>query len=208
MIRICSMRYFFVIAGAVLPVVGLVNDVSAQEAPKLVLSEMAALDGPETRTMKAMIRGIEFITQNSTLEYAGEALPDVIVVTEGQLQLRAYSPEVLIAATKEDRPLDRVSAFYDQEANQIFLADPNSIEGPTLIHELVHFLQNINSKNDTFADHRMCLEAEAYDLQSAWQTEQGVDLARKPDYGFLMTLYGACNDADFSWVKSADIRSD
>ncbi len=208
MIRICSMRYFFVIAGAILPVLGLVNDVSAQEAPKFVLSEMTALDGPETRTMKAMIRGIEFITQNSTLEYAGEALPDVIVVTEGQLQLRAYSPEVLIAATKEDRPLGRVSAFYDQEANQIFLADPNSIEGPTLIHELVHFLQNINSKNDTFADHRMCLEAEAYDLQSAWQTEQGVDLARKPDYGFLMTLYGACNDADFSWVKSADIRPD
>ncbi len=208
MIRICSMRYFFVIAGAILPVLGLVNDVSAQEAPKFVVTKTVPLDGPDTRTMKAMIRGIEFITQNSTLEYAGEALPDVIVVTEGQLQLRAYSPEVLIAATKEDRPLGRVSAFYDQEANQIFLADPNSIEGPTLIHELVHFLQNINSKNDTFADHRMWLEAEAYDLQSAWQTEQGVDLARKPDYGFLMTLYGACNDADFSWVKSADIRPD
>lgn len=208
MLRICSMRYFFVIAGAVLPVVGLVNDVSAQEAPKFVVTKMAALDGLETRTIKAMIQGIEFITQNSTLEYAGEALPDVTVVTEGELQLRSYSPEALIAATKEDRTLDRVSAFYDQEANQIFLADPNSIEGPTLIHELVHFLQNTNRRDDTFADHRICLEAEAYDLQSAWQTEQGVDLARKPDYGFLMTLYGACNDADFSWARSADIRPD
>jgi hypothetical protein len=79
---------------------------------------------------------------------------------------------------------------------------------PSLLHELVHFLQNINGRNETFADHPVCLEAEAYDLQEAWQTEQGVDLARKPEYGFLLTLYGACNDADFSWVESADIRLD
>lgn len=208
MVRIHLLQYFFVIAGAVFAVLGLANCVSAQEAPKFVVPKTVPLDGHETRTMKAMIRGIEFITQNSALEYAGEALPDVTLITEEELQLRSHSPQALIAAAKEDRPLDRVSAFYDQEANQIFLAAPNSIDGPTLIHELVHFLQNINGKNDTFADHRICLEADAYDLQAAWQTEQGVDLARKPDYGFLMTLYGACNDADFSWAKSADIRHD
>jgi hypothetical protein len=168
--------------------------------------DKSSSDGLET--MKAMIRDIEFITQNSTLEYAGEALPDITVVTESELQLRVRSPEALLAATEEDRPLAGVSAFYDQEANQIFLADPDSIDGPSLLHELVHFLQKINSKNHTFADHRICLEAEAYDLQAAWQTEQEVDLARKPDYGFLMTLYGACNDADFSWVQSADTRLD
>jgi hypothetical protein len=42
----------------------------------------SASDGLETRTMKAMIRGIKFITQSSTLEYAGEALPNVTVVTQ------------------------------------------------------------------------------------------------------------------------------
>lgn len=165
-------------------------------------------DGLETRTMKAMIRDIEFITQNSTLEYSGQALPDVVVVTESELQLRSHSPEAQIAANEEARPFDRVSAFYDRECNQIFLADLDSIDGPSLLHELVHFLQNINGKNKTFADHRICLEAEAYDLQAAWQIEQGVDLAQKPDYGLLMTLYGACNDSDFSWVDSADITDD
>lgn len=136
------------------------------------------------------IRGIEFITMNSTLEYAGQALPDMTIVTEHELQLRLHSPETEAAAEEDGRALGRVSAFYDREANRIFLDDPATIEGASLLHELVHFLQNINGTNETFDDHRICLEAEAYDIQSAWQTELGVDLARKPDYGFVMTLYG------------------
>ena len=106
------------------------------------------------------------------------------------------------SAIEDDRSFGRVSAFYDRYANKIFLADVNSIAGPGLFHELVHFLQDINGKDDLFASHRVCLEAEAYELQAIWQTEQGIDLASKPEYGFVMTLYGVCNDADFSWIDS------
>ena len=71
-----------------------------------------------------------------------------------------------------------------------------------MFHELVHFLQGINGKDDMFLAHRVCLEAEAYDLQATWQTVTGIDPASKPTYGFVTMLYGVCNDADFSWIES------
>jgi hypothetical protein len=172
-------------------------------AMALVAGPYALAEGPETQKMLAMIGYIDFITQISSLEYAGQDLPDVTVLSENELQLLVRSSEAEVSANEDDRSFALVSAFYDRSANKIFLADANSIAGPGLFHELVHFLQAINDKDDMFISHRACLEAEAYELQAIWQTEQGIDLASKPEYGFIMTLYGACNDADFSWIDSA-----
>ena len=167
-------------------------------AMALVAGHSALAEGPETQKLLAMIEYIEFITQNSSLEYAGQDLPDVTVVSENELQLLFRSSEAEVSANEHDRSFAPVSAFYDRSANTIFLADVNSIARPGLFHELVHFLQAINDKDEMFTSHRACLEAEAYELQAIWQTEQGIDLASKPEYGFVMTLYGAWNDADFS----------
>lgn len=172
-------------------------------AVALVAGGQAFADGPETRKMLAMIAGIEFITRNSSLVYVGEALPVVTVVGEHDLQLRFRASQMPAPASTSSRSGGRVAAFFDRHANQIFLSDASAVTGPGLLHELVHFLQAINGKDDMFASHPVCLEAEAYDLQAIWQTEHAIDLASKPDYGFIMTLYGACNDADFSWVESA-----
>ncbi|EYD75945.1 hypothetical protein Rumeso_02490 [Rubellimicrobium mesophilum DSM 19309] len=169
----------------------------------LVAGRHALAEGAETQQMSTIIEYIEFITQNSALEYAGQDLPHVTVLSEHELQLLFRSSEAEVSATGDGRSPALVAAFYDRSANQIFLADVSTVAGPGLFHELVHFLQAINDKDDMFASHRACLEAEAYELQAVWQTEQGVDLASKPEYGFLMTLYGACNDADFSWINSA-----
>lgn len=171
-------------------------------AMALVAGRYALAEGPETQKMLAMIGYIEFITQNSSLEYAGQDLPEVTVVSENELQLLFRSSEAEVSANEGDRSFAIVSAFYDRSANKIFLADVSSIAGPGLFHELVHFLQAINDQDEMFTSHRACLEAEAYELQAIWQTEQGIDLASKPEYGFVMTLYGACNDADFSWIDS------
>ena len=171
-------------------------------AMALVAGRHALAEGPEIQQMSTLIEYIEFITQNSSLEYAGQDLPHVTVLSEDELQLLFRSSEAEVSAKDDDRSFGLVSAYYDRSANQIFLANVTTIAGPGLFHELVHFLQAINDKDDVFASHRACLEAEAYDLQAIWQTEQGVDLASKPEYGFLMTLYGACNDADFSWINS------
>jgi len=150
--------------------------------------------------MRAMIAGIGFITGNSALDYAGQPLPEVTVVGARELQL-------LIQASQASHPLSqgaqsrgRVAAFYDRHARRIVLADEASVTGPALLHELVHYLQDVNGKDDMFASRPVCLEAEAFDLQAFWQTEYGIDLASKPDYGFVATLYGVCNDADFSFA--------
>lgn len=168
----------------------------------LVFGRFALAEGSETNKMLPMVGYIEFITQNSSLEYAGQDLPNVTVVSENELQLLFRSSEDGVSASDDDDSLPLVSAFYDRSTNRIFLTDVNSTAGPGLFHELVHFLQAVNEKDDMFASHRACLEAEAYELQALWQTEQGIDLASKPEYGFVMTLYGACNDADFSWIDS------
>jgi hypothetical protein len=172
-------------------------------AMALVAAGQALADGPETQKMLAMIADIEFITQNSLLEYAGQALPEVTVVTENELQLRFRASEAQVLALEDDHSFGRVSAFYDRYANKVLLSDVSSFTGPGLLHELVHFLQEVNGKDDIFVSYPVCLEAEAYDLQALWQAEHGIDLDSKPDYGFVMTLYGVCNDADFSWVDSA-----
>lgn len=172
-------------------------------AMTLVAGGHAHAEGPEPQNLLAMIEYIEFITQNSSLDYAGEDLPAVTVVPENEMQLLFRSSATAISTKEDDRSFARVSALYDRAANRIFLADVGPIAGPGLFHELVHFLQAVNGKDDMFKNHRACLEAEAYDLQAIWQTEHGIDLASKPEYGFVMTLYGACNDADFSWIDSA-----
>ena len=172
-------------------------------AMALVAGHYALAECPENQQMLTIIEYIEFITQNSSLDYIDQDLPHVTVVSEDELQLLFRPSEAGVSANEDDRSFALVSAFYDRSANRIFLADVNSIAGPGLFHELVHFLQAINDKDDVFASHRACLEAEAYELQAIWQTEQGIDLASKPEYGFVMTLYGACNDADFSWIDSA-----
>lgn len=166
----------------------------------LISGGLARAEDPETKVMLAMVRNIEFITQNSSLGYAGEDLPEVTVVSDAELQRLFRSSETHVSAKKADGSLALVSALYDRSENRIFLTDMNAIAGPGLFHELVHYLQDINGKEDMFAAHGMCLEAEAYDLQAIWQTEKGIDPAATPEYGFVMTLYGVCNDAEFSWV--------
>jgi hypothetical protein len=187
----------------------LLTAVSMSLAQTVILSEetvfdLSVVDAAESQMMKAVIADIEFISEYSSLGYAGQALPEVTVVTENELQLRYHSPEALVRAKEEGRPASLVSAFYDRDANKIFLADMNATESPALFHEVVHYLQDINGKDDLFANHMVCLEAEASDLQAFWQTQKKIDVALKPDYGFVMTLQGACNDASFSWVPGND----
>lgn len=157
-------------------------------AVALVTASCALAAGPETEKMNAMIRHIEFITQNSSLAYAGQDLPNVTFVSEDELQLLFRLSEADVHANVHRGSFAVVSAFYDRTANSIFVADATLTAGPGLFHEMVHFLQAINDKDDMFTSHRVCLEAEAYDLQAIWQTEQVIELASKPDYGFVMTL--------------------
>lgn len=169
-------------------------------AMALAAGPCALAEGLETDVMQAMIRDIEFITRNSSLDYGGQDLPNVTVVSADELLQLFRSSETHVSAKKVDSSTALVSALYDRFANMIFLTDVSAIDGPAMFHELVHYLQAVNDKEGMFVSHSVCLEAEAYDLQAIWQTENGNDLGSKPEYGFVMTLYGICNDADFSWM--------
>ena len=52
----------------------------------LVAGDCAFAEDSDIQTKLAMIRNIKFITENSSLQYDGQALPSVTVVTEGELQ--------------------------------------------------------------------------------------------------------------------------
>jgi hypothetical protein len=173
--------------------------VDAPSAPQLLDSPFVVI-GADDEATAAMNAAIAYITDASTLVYNGEVLPEVTIVSSAKLQLLAYAPETLMKAEHEGRDLPVVSAFYDVETKEIFLADHNDINGAALLHEMVHYLQDVNGKTDMFANHEVCLEADAYDIQALWQHETQTDIETMPTYGYVMMLYAVCNDADFSWT--------
>lgn len=71
--------------------------------------------------------------------------------------------------------------FTDPIENIIYvntdLVDPQSNEGmATLVHEMVHVLQRIRTREDYFGRTCMEKEREAYEVENRWRTIQGMDL--------------------------------
>ena len=91
MIRNRLLQYFFVVASAVLPVVGLANDVSAQEAPKFVVTKVAE------KPLARLPEGNLYWTAEtfSTLDAAKAATTDAAVAVEidGMSWLLSLGPE-------------------------------------------------------------------------------------------------------------------
>lgn len=91
MIRNRFLHYFFAMASTVLPVVGLANDVSAQEAPKFVVTKVA--EKPLTR----LPDGNLYWTAEtfSTLDAANAAATDAAIAVEidGMSWLLTLGPE-------------------------------------------------------------------------------------------------------------------
>lgn len=134
----------------------------------------------------------------TTYEYSGEELPTIIVITPEELVTRAYDAETLLEFERKGKTPPQLNAFYERGVNTIYLGSNEAAQN-TLVHEMVHFFQHISGKSDELAEWPHCLEAEAYDVQYTWHHMTGQELEQSPDYGFVLTLYGVCNDADFSW---------
>jgi hypothetical protein len=145
-----------------------------------------------------MLEHIEFITKWTVLKYNGEQLPDVHFVDSDQLQLLYYTQEMLLNFERTGMAVPLVAAFYDINQNEIVLTNNyDKATDTSLFHELVHYLQMINGKSDMFINNMICLEAEAYDLQSFWQQQTSTALETAPQYGYIMTLYSVCNGPSF-----------
>ena len=115
-----------------------------------------------------ILKYIDWIVENSELEYSGQPLPTVSTMSFEQMMRMAYTDEVY----ESGRELAPVSAIYDHHNNQIVVPDTTDIfayiNHQILVHELVHYLQDINGITDDCLGR---LEFPAYELQAKWQDE-------------------------------------
>jgi len=135
---------------------------------------------------------IEWITQNSELTYHGEPLPTMYLVSDEELWYTVYGR----ARTDAERESNfAVNAIYDHTTRSVLVPESYDLmDGTTahfLVHELVHYLQDINGVLDT-----ECVsnnEALAYDLHHDWM-EQYQTGGEPTDPLFRIFVTMGCDD--------------
>jgi hypothetical protein len=113
---------------------------------------------------------IEWIVQNSDFEYNNEPLPTIEVKSYNEIQLIGYGEEAIAESIEKNYELTPLIALYKDRiiiVNENF--DLNDFRyHHILVHELVHYLQEINNINDDCIQN---LEPIAYELQTQWMIE-------------------------------------
>lgn len=135
---------------------------------------------------------INWLTENSALEYNGEPLPEVAGINYAILEIMAHGERAVAAAEKEGRELFPVHGVYDHFKKKILFpedVDPWTDED-TMVHELVHYLQDINGTLDECAGNN---EKEAYTLHWKWVEEHGYE-AEEPNWLYVFMLAMACEE--------------
>jgi hypothetical protein len=124
---------------------------------------------------------IAFIEEWSTYVYTGEPLPEVEYASPALVQIYAYGDFVYAQAEHRGESLPLVNAVYDRPNKKILISeslkDYSDKVNVSLIHELVHYMQDINGYTDSLGEeHLVCSESEAYDIQILWQIINEVEL--------------------------------
>lgn len=131
---------------------------------------------------------IQFITEWSSYKYNNEPLPKIRTASPGMLQVYKYGDYAVAQAEYKGETLRSVMAVYDPTKNELLVSKnidlvDEASSGPTLVHELVHYLQDINGKTALYGDDKLvCLEGEAYDIQALWQV---VNKVRPEEYSAI-----------------------
>lgn len=136
---------------------------------------------------------IDWLTANSDFTYNGEPLPDVEYVSKNMLLTIVYGPEQVAEAEYKGKTMPEVLGAYDDKKNVMYLpegADVGSWENaPTVVHELVHFLQMVNKVDDYGCLQN--LEQPAYELQTDWMDAHNHPEER-PNLFFIFMLTQSC----------------
>ncbi len=146
-----------------------------------------------------MLEMIEFITEHSKYEYAGEPLPFIEIRNVDELCKAVYTPETL-KLIKECS----VVGYYDHSVKTVFIADtsgPHMVDEyfieVVLFHELVHYLQYLNGEH-LKVECMNALEVDAYRLQREYIEYMEYPDEQKPDPLFAMLVSSCGKNGWFS----------
>lgn len=140
---------------------------------------------------------IKWIVANSDFEYNGEELPSIKRIPREWIEVYAYGAETVAESEKRGTSLPEILALYDDEKNVMILPEDLDLDNVAshhiIVHELVHFLQNINGHYDTkeAKDCPTSLEPIAYELHEKWMDDVNHP-GDRPDKLFLFMLSLAC----------------
>jgi hypothetical protein len=141
----------------------------------LILFSNSKTYAQETDLMKY----IDFVQEWTLYKYNGEALPKIEVTPHNLVQIFAYGDYVYAQAEYKKQKLAKILSVYDKKRRTIYISDEISLDDPmrdvTLVHEFVHYMQDINGYTDSLNGHIECTESEAYDVQILWQVIYKID---------------------------------
>ena len=122
---------------------------------------------------------IEFALEWTSYKYNGEPLPKLKIEKHAFVQIYAYGDFEYAQAEYKGIKLPTVNAIYLVDSKTIFISDQIDINDPktqlTIIHEIVHYLQDINGYTQSLGEFLVCTESEAYDVQMLWQRINKID---------------------------------
>ena len=135
-----------------------------------------------------MLSYIDWIEARSSLTHDGQPLPDLVQWDERKIHVWMYGQDVVDEVeANESMQLPVVMGLYDPRTRRIIVParfDPWSFDyAPTMVHELVHYLQDING---TLAECAGMSEREAYELSNEWIAQH--NHPREPMDGFTIAM--------------------
>lgn len=118
---------------------------------------------------------LNWILENSEFEYNDEKLPIIKFLDSELLKIYAYGGEVVARSERgENFELQNILALYLYEKDTIFVSSDIDLTDfrnhHIIIHELVHYLQDINGYYETVNCQKL-LEKDAYHIQEKWMRE-------------------------------------
>jgi hypothetical protein len=149
-------------------------------APTLVVAETIKLrSATSTQPILDLQPYIEFAMEWTSYSYNGEPLPELKIEKHGLVQVYAYGDLEYAQAEYQGIKLPTVNAIYLVDKKAIYISDQIDLNDPktqlTIIHEVVHYLQDINGYTQSLGEFLICTESEAYDVQMLWQKIKKID---------------------------------
>lgn len=158
---------------------------------------MLLLTSKQVHSNEVFENYIQWIVNNSNLEYNNETLPGVRYVSADELLIIAYGSDSVQQAVDTGVELPNIIALYDHNHDTLIVRNTLDLDNwenhHIIVHELVHYLQDINGHYQLH-EYRVCqqkLEKLAYTLHIKWMDEHNHP-GQRPNALFLHMMFSNC----------------